>query len=239
VKEGLQHVKKQRAMCLSAAEDMRDLVAENHRLIAELNELRFLAGERNTIAPLEPKPLSEAMIELMNVPNEVCGTFPAGFGDNWACESRSQDVRFSQGNDAVLDVAAYCSPTNDIPLAVAVEPLIQDPILDDHEIAASSIPLAQYSLSSAETLSQSSLNGSISPNTPVEVDLLQTLNHEGFIPDMAQLECFAPFDIHQYPPVSLDTMPIDMSTAWWMQGTGMSESVEFTLGGNIGTVAGA
>ena len=40
VKEGLKHFKKQREMCLAAAEDMRDLIADNHRLTAELNELR-------------------------------------------------------------------------------------------------------------------------------------------------------------------------------------------------------
>lgn len=216
---------------------MRNLVAENHRLIAEMNELRFLTGERNTTPPLEPKPLSEAMIGLMNVPNEVCGTFPAGFGDNWACDSRSQshDASFSQSHDAVMDHAAYCPPTNDIPLAGTVEPLIQDPILDGHEVAAPSIPLAQYSLST-ETLSQTSLSGSISPHTPV--DLLPTFSHEGFVPDMTQLAGYVPFDIDQYPPVLLDTMPIDNSTAWWMQGTGMSESAQFTLGGNTGTVAG-
>lgn len=219
-------------MCLSAAEDMRDLVAENHRLITELNELRFLTGERNTTPPVEPKPLSEAMIELMNVPNEVCGTFPAGFGDNWACESQvqSHDVVFSQSNDAVVDHAVYCSPTNDIPLAV--EPLIQDPILEDHEISNSSIPLAQYSLST-ETLPQDSLHGSIILHTPV--DLLHTLSHEGVIPDMTRLEGYVPFDTHQYPPVSLDTMPIDISTAWWMQGIGMPESTSY---GNTGTVCG-
>jgi hypothetical protein len=234
VKEGLQHFKKQRAMCLSAAEDMRDLVAENHRLIAELNELRFLTGERNTTPPLEPKPLSEAMIELMNVPNEVCGTFPAGWGDNWACESQSHDVLSTQNNDAVMDQAIYCTPTDDVPLAV--EPLIQDLIMDDHEVAASSIALAQYSLST-ETLSQTSLNCSISPHTAE--DLLHTVSPEGLIPDMTQLECYVPFDNHQYPNVSLDTMPIDISTAWWVQGTGMPESVQFTLPGNRGTVAGA
>jgi hypothetical protein len=235
VKEGLQHFKKQRAMCLSAAEDMRDLVAENHRLIAELNELRFLTGERNTTPPLEPKPLSEAMIELMNVPNEVCGTFPAGFGDNWACESQCQDVLVSQSSDAVMDHAVYCSPAEDISLAVAVEPLIQGPILDEHEITAASIPLTQYSLST-ETLFQTSLNGSISPHTTV--DLLHTLSHEELTPDMTQLECYVPFDDYQFPPLSLDTTPIDISTAWWTQGTGMAESAQFTLGGNTGTVAG-
>ncbi|KAJ5371358.1 uncharacterized protein N7496_007450 [Penicillium cataractarum] len=230
VKEGLQHFKKQRAMCLSAAEDMRDLVAENHRLVAELNELRFLAGERNT-PPLEPKPISEAMVQLMNVPNEVCGTFPAGFGDNWAYGSH--DTRPDQSNnDPTMDQAVYCSPADDIPLAV--EPPTQNQMPDDSELAASSVPFPEYPLS-GETLSQSSLNCSLSPHTP---DLSHTSSHQGLIPGMTQLDFYTSFDTQHLPTVPLDTIPIDVSAALWMQGIGMPESAQSTLCGNTGTVGG-
>lgn len=218
-------------MCLSAAEDMRDLVAENHRLIAELNELRFLAGERNA-PPLEPKPISEAMIQLMNVPNEVCGTFPAGFGDNWAYESR--EVQPDQSNnDPAMDHAAYCSPADDIPLAV--EPPTHNIIPDDPNLAAGSIPFPEYPLS-GETLSQPSLNCSLSPLTPV--DLSHTSSHQGLIPDMTQLDFYSSFDTQHFPNVSMDTIPIDVSAALWMQGIGMPETVQFALCGNTGTAGG-
>lgn len=214
-------------MCLSAAEDMRELVAENHRLIAELNELRLQAGGRNT-SPLEPKPLTEAMIQLMNVPNEVCGAFPAGYGDNWAFECH--DVRPAQSNDSVVDRTACYPPMDDIPLAVSPT---QDQVLNDHEITAMSASLAEYPLPT-ETLSQTSLNYSLSPETPA--DLSHTRSHEGLISDMAQIGCYMPFDMPEYPPVSLDTMPMDVSMALWMQDIGMSESAQSSLCGNTDTV---
>jgi hypothetical protein len=230
VKEGLQHFKKQRAMCLSAAEDMRDLVAENQRLIAELNELRFLAGERN-IPLLEPKPVSEAMMQLMNVPNEICGTFPAGFGDNWAYESH--DVRPDQGNnDLTMDHTAYRPPADDIPLTV--EPPTQNQIPDDREIAARSVLFPEYALP-GETLPPLSLNCSLSPHTPV--DLSHTSSHQGLVPDMTQLDIYTSFDTQHLPTLSLDTIPIDVSAALWMQGIGMAESDQSTLCGNTGGIS--
>lgn len=211
-------------MCLSAAEDMRDLIAENHRLIAELNELRVLAGERNPLQ-LEPKPLTDAMIQLMNVPNEVCGTFPAGYGDNWAYETHG--VQPPQRDNLVVDRTDY-QPEDDI--LSAVEPLTQGQVLDDHITAAESLSLADNPFCT-EMLSQNTLDCSLSPETPLE--LSQTLSHEGFIPDMTpQIGCYMPFDMLGYPPLSIGTMPMDTSTALWVQGIGMSESAQSTICGN-------
>lgn len=230
VKESLRHFKKQRAMCLSAAEDMRDLVAQNHRLIAELNELRFLAGEQST-TPLESKPVSEAMAQLMNVPNEVCGTFPAGFGDNWA--HGSHDIHPAQSDDSFIDHTGYCLTSDDIPMAV--EPPNPHQYLNDHEIVASNLQLAEFPFS-AESLSQPALSCSLSPHTPV--DLPHTISLEGHIPGRTQLEYYMPFDTHRYPTVLLDTMPVGISTALWMQGIPMPESVQSALCGTAGTVDG-
>ncbi|CEJ58074.1 hypothetical protein PMG11_06745 [Penicillium brasilianum] len=229
VKEGLQHFKKQRAMCLSAAGDMRDLIAENHRLIAELNELRFLAGERD-LPPLEPKPVSEAMIQLMNVPNEICGTFPAGFGDNWAYESH--DVRPDQGNnDLTMDHAAYCSPDD---ILLTVERPTQDQIPDGPKTAAESVLFPEYALH-GETLPHLSLNCSLSPHTPVE--LSHASSHQGLVTDMTQLDIYTSFNTQHLPTLSLDTIPIDVSAALWMQGIGMPESVQSTSCGNTGGIS--
>ena len=224
MKEGLKYFKKQREMCLTAAEDIRDLVAENHRLIAELNELRALTGERNP-PQLEPKLLTDAMIQLMNVPNEVCGTFPAGYGDNWAYETHG--VGPLQRDNLVVDRTDY-QPEHDV--LSAVEPSTQDQVLDDHITAAESLPLANNPLCPG-MLSRSTLGCSLSPEIPVE--LPQTLSHEGFNPDMTpQIGCYMPFDMLEYPLSSIGTMPMNTSTVLWMQGIGMSESAQSTICGD-------
>jgi hypothetical protein len=74
-------------MCVAAAQDMQGLLAENDRLVAEVNVLRGQLGG-TIMPPSEPMLVTEAMIELMSVKDEVYGEFPAGFGDNWACNSQ-------------------------------------------------------------------------------------------------------------------------------------------------------
>jgi hypothetical protein len=88
VNASVEHVRQQRALCLAAAQDMQDLIAENNRLVAEVNTWRAQFGEPG--APLAlAKPMTEAMTQLAEVKNHVFGTFNAGFGDNWV-EDTSQ-----------------------------------------------------------------------------------------------------------------------------------------------------
>ncbi|KIW06101.1 hypothetical protein, variant [Verruconis gallopava] len=81
--ESIRHFRHQREMCIAAAQGVQDLLAENDRLVSEVNALRAQLGE-TILPPREPMPATEAMIELMAVKDEVYGEFPAGFGDNWA-----------------------------------------------------------------------------------------------------------------------------------------------------------
>lgn len=72
-------------MCIAAAQDMQALLAQNRRLISELNAMHVqVAG---TAISIQPTPVSESMMKLMDVKHEVFGQFPAGFGDNWAYQS--------------------------------------------------------------------------------------------------------------------------------------------------------
>ncbi|KAJ0330942.1 hypothetical protein COL922a_012234 [Colletotrichum nupharicola] len=139
VNESIKHFRTQRDMCLDAAEDMQDLIAENRRLAAEINALRAQTGQ-----PLvEPKPVSEAMTQLMSVKDEVYGVFNNGFGDNWAAEtdenqrSRSgtadQDLQlglFPPGEQTYL---AQLSPPdeltlgNDVPFTMPPPPFTAQP----------------------------------------------------------------------------------------------------------------
>lgn len=212
-------------MCLTAAQDIRDLIAENHRLIAELNELRVLT-EQNPLQ-LEPKPITDAMTQLMNVPNEVCGIFPAGYGDNWAYKTHG--VQPPQRDNLVVDRTDY-QPEDDV--LSAVEPLTQDQVLNDRMTGAEYLSLADNQFGT-EMLSQNTLDCSLSPETPLE--LSQTLSHEGFIPNMTPpIGCYMPFDMLEYPPSSIGTIPMDNSTALWMQGIGMLETAQATICGDTG-----
>ncbi|KAL5338633.1 hypothetical protein BJX70DRAFT_195456 [Aspergillus crustosus] len=89
VNESLRHLRAQRDMCIAAGRDMQRLLAENGRLSAEVEGHRAQRA-----APAAPEPISapatgpvritEAMVQLMSVKDQVYGGFPAGFGDNWA-----------------------------------------------------------------------------------------------------------------------------------------------------------
>lgn len=70
-------------MCIAAAQDMQELLAENQRLVSEINGLHSGQGASRA-PPALVKPVSEAMAQLMGVQYEDLGIFPAGFGDNWA-----------------------------------------------------------------------------------------------------------------------------------------------------------
>ncbi|KAL4793074.1 hypothetical protein BDV19DRAFT_391515 [Aspergillus venezuelensis] len=83
IQESVRHLRQQRDMCLAAAQEMEELVAENSRLVSQLNSL-CATGWGAVLPNAIQRPVTEPMLRLMAVKNEVYGTFPAGFGDNWA-----------------------------------------------------------------------------------------------------------------------------------------------------------
>ncbi|KAK1467623.1 hypothetical protein CCUS01_07154 [Colletotrichum cuscutae] len=118
VNESIKHFRTQRDMCLDAAEDVQAIIEENQRLIAELNVLRSQVG-----GPLiEPKPITEAMTQLMSVKDEVYGEFNNGFGDNWAAEAddaqRSRSGTADQEHQLGLDgfFLSQLSPPDEVTL---------------------------------------------------------------------------------------------------------------------------
>lgn len=97
VNKTVEYLQEQRNMCMAAGRDMQNLVAENRRLVSEINTLRVQAGAPSTL-PVEPKPITAAMARLMEVENEAPGTVPSGFEDNRTGESVE---RSDNGNEAV------------------------------------------------------------------------------------------------------------------------------------------
>lgn len=98
VNKTVEHLQEQHNMCVAAARDMQNLLAENRRLVSEISALRTQVGATSTY-PVEPKPITPAMARLMGVGNEMLGTFPAGFEDNGTAGSTE---RFDNGNEAVV-----------------------------------------------------------------------------------------------------------------------------------------
>ncbi|KAF4345058.1 hypothetical protein FBEOM_932 [Fusarium beomiforme] len=88
VNKSIEHVRQQREICIAAANDMQDIVDQNHQLVAEVNALRAQIGGAS-MPRAQVKPMSQALTQLAETKNHVFGTFPVGFGDNWA-ENYSQ-----------------------------------------------------------------------------------------------------------------------------------------------------
>lgn len=97
VNKTVDYLQEQRNMCMAAGRDMQDLVAENNRLVSEINALRTQVGASSTL-PVEPKPITAAMARLMEVENKAPETVPTGFENNRAGESVE---RSDKGNEAV------------------------------------------------------------------------------------------------------------------------------------------
>lgn len=91
---------------------MQDLLADNSRLVAEVNALRAQAGCAG-MAPCIPRPVTEPMTQLMSVKDEVYGRFPAGFGDNWAYQNTptgSDDPGMGLPLDDLLGLPPHYDP---------------------------------------------------------------------------------------------------------------------------------
>ncbi|CEI61819.1 unnamed protein product [Fusarium venenatum] len=123
VNKTIEHVRQQREICLAADRDMQELVAENSRLISEVNCLRAQVG--GPAAPVvQPKPATEAMKQLAETKNHVFGTFSAGFGDKWVEKASQAHVQTGARNNvydipvgdldktSVQQTASIISPTN-------------------------------------------------------------------------------------------------------------------------------
>lgn len=95
VNDTIRHLQQQRDMCIAAGHDMQDLLAENERLRSEINALRLQTGV--SAIPLERRPVSEAMSQLMQIGQESyeapsSGSISAGSNDSpeYYAPSRSE-----------------------------------------------------------------------------------------------------------------------------------------------------
>ncbi|KAJ5159531.1 uncharacterized protein N7482_006535 [Penicillium canariense] len=228
VKESLRHFKQQREMCLAAAEDVRDLVAENHRLIAQLNELRFLAGKPSTLAS-QPKPLTEGILQLMDVPNQVCGQFPAGFGDNWACETHEAKAQPTRSTTSAIEDAEPFASAGVIPWEVG--PPIHGQAVDNHENATSFAHHYKFPLP-IEMGARHSLDFVSAPDTPI--DFSHEASQEELISTRGQLECYMPLNFGEYPIEPLEPTSINIPASMWMHGVNMSPIAQYIPLGDTG-----
>ncbi|KAG9252356.1 uncharacterized protein F5Z01DRAFT_676234 [Emericellopsis atlantica] len=82
VNETVQHLRDQRAMCITAARDVQSTLSENRLLRAELDALCRETGRQPPAACLQDPPTSDALSELLSVEMQPLGTFSAGFGES-------------------------------------------------------------------------------------------------------------------------------------------------------------
>ncbi|GKU06054.1 hypothetical protein FLAG1_09419 [Fusarium langsethiae] len=137
VNKSIEHVRQQREMCLAVDSDMQELLAENRRLVSEVNCLRAQV-EGPTAPVIQPKSPTETMKQLAETRNHVFGTFSAGFGDKWVekasqsnlqtgTRSKAYDVPVSDlGRTSVQQTTSIVSPTNIQPgteMVSRIEPL--------------------------------------------------------------------------------------------------------------------
>ncbi|RGP76681.1 hypothetical protein FLONG3_5121 [Fusarium longipes] len=97
VNKSIEHVRQQRELCLAADQDMQELLAENRRLVSEVNALR--AHAVGPAVPLaQARPVTEAMKQLAETKSHVFGAFAEGFGDRWV--EKASKARMETGVDA-------------------------------------------------------------------------------------------------------------------------------------------
>ncbi|KAM5522221.1 dyp-type peroxidase family [Fusarium oxysporum f. sp. phaseoli] len=137
VNKSIEHVRQQRELCIAAASDMQKVVDQNHQLVAEVNALR--AQIRGPSMPqAQVKPMTQAMTQLAETKNHVFGTFPAGFGDNWAEE-------YSQVQHETTREAGF-SPDNSYapPVLQTDANITPDTIQSSLETTPGSVPVSAY-----------------------------------------------------------------------------------------------
>ena len=103
----------QRRLCVSAARNVQELLAERDELLAEVNQWR--AASAVPLPSREAGPARQQLQDLVAVESETCGSFPNGFGDN-APEDGSGDDQYQ--DDALLNLdhpsAMDMPPTQDV-----------------------------------------------------------------------------------------------------------------------------
>lgn len=72
--------KAQRQLCISSANELRNLLAERDELLAEVNQWRSAAGV--PLVPRKARSIGQHLEKLLKLEHETFGTFPNGFGDN-------------------------------------------------------------------------------------------------------------------------------------------------------------
>ncbi|KAI4521941.1 hypothetical protein K525DRAFT_269382 [Schizophyllum commune Loenen D] len=108
VDASIAHHKRQRAQRLLAAQEVRLLLEEREGLYKEVDALR----EKLKEPPADPAPkrpeLRPETKQVLAVEEEVCGTFPAGFGDN------GPDDGQEEGENGDSDMRGSRSPERDM-----------------------------------------------------------------------------------------------------------------------------
>ncbi|KAH7195745.1 hypothetical protein DER44DRAFT_830964 [Fusarium oxysporum] len=137
VNKSIEHVRQQRELCIAAASDMQEVVDQNHQLVAEVNALRAQI-EGPSMPQAQVKPMTQAMTQLAETKNHVFGTFPAGFGDNWAEE-------YSQVRHETTREAGF-SPDNSYapPVLQTDVNITPDTIQSSLETTPGSVPVSAY-----------------------------------------------------------------------------------------------
>lgn len=163
VNKTIEHVRQQRELCLAADRDMQELIAENRRLVSEVNCLR--AQTQGPAAPVvQPKPVTEAMKQLAETKSQVFGTFAAGFGDKWvekASQAQVQTARRSTVHDIPVSDLGQTSvqQTPSIASPTEFQPGIEFPQLNDTVYQQPGINLDP----SLDTTTEASLSSSFNP----------------------------------------------------------------------------
>lgn len=93
VKETIRHIQQQREMCIAAANDLQNLLAENNRLVLEINAFRSQVGG----ATLKPMLVTEAMAQLIDVKDSACNNSPREFSEYWIHDSPESGIDSGSG----------------------------------------------------------------------------------------------------------------------------------------------
>lgn len=88
VHESVQYLQSQRQAWITAADEIKALLAENQQVVAEINTWREIGG----LQPKQNIQTSETLQKLLTVDQDVLGTFPGGFGDNAVEENKNGET---------------------------------------------------------------------------------------------------------------------------------------------------
>ncbi|KAF5695083.1 hypothetical protein FDENT_642 [Fusarium denticulatum] len=137
VNKSIEHVRQQRELSIAAASDMQEVMDQNRQLVAEVNALRAQIGGPS-MPQAQAKPMTQAIAQLAETKNHVFGTFPAGFGDNWAEEySQVQHETTREGDFSADNSYAPPAPQTDVNIT-------PDTMQSSPETTPGSAPMSAY-----------------------------------------------------------------------------------------------